>query len=286
MRSLTTLLAWLITTVMLAVAVPATWMQHNLVEDDGFAALSQRAAQNPVLQTAVAGELASQAVWLIRERGFNVDYPRVRDIATAYTASPAFPPRFARVMAGVHRNMFAENGSDEWDIDLAAMLDDREFRPTMTDYDVQEPSALTAPVVVSAPEALRSGQLRLLADWSRRVGLGAGALAGLGALLTLAVARRRGLALAGLGVSGLLAAGIGGVGAAVVHRQLTAVLGASLNNTEATIRKIADVMVATGVNDLQHWLSLTAVAGAAVTVSGLAVMLLGRRRKSAGQVRA
>lgn len=279
MRILATLLAWLITTAMLAVAVPIAWVQLNLVDDNGFAALSQRAAHNPALQAAVAGELANQAVWLIRERGLAVDYSQVRDITAAYTAGPAFPPRFARAMQGAHHSMFADDGSGEWVIDLSAMLGDTAFRSaqsTATDYDVSEP--LAPPLAVSAPESLPAGPLHALAGWGRWVSLGAAVLTGVGALLTLLAARRRGRALTGLGVSALLAGAIGWAGVEVVRRYLNDAFSATLN--EAAVHRIADAMVVTGVAGLHQWLNLTLAAGGVLVAVGVIVATLGGLRKS------
>lgn len=279
MRTLAALLAWLITTAALAVAVPAAWVQLNLVDDNGFTALSQQVAQRPALQTAVAGELATQAVGLIRERGLAVDYAQVRDVAAAYTAGPAFPPRFARVMQGVHRGMFTDDGSGEWVVDLAAMLNDSAFQPTMSDYDVAEPSTLTAPLTVAVPESLRAAQLRKLADGWRWLSIGAVALTGVCAVLTLVAARRRGRAVAGLGIAALAAGGAGWAGAEVVRGYLTGALDTGLNNSQAAVRRIADAMVATGIDGVHHWLTVTLAAGAVLVVLGAAVTLLGGLRK-------
>lgn len=266
------MLAWLVTTVLLAVAVPTAWVQHNLVDDDGFAALSQRAAQHPALQAAVAGELATQGVWLIREHGIPADYAQVRGVAAAYTAGPEFPPRFARAMQGVHHGMFTGDGTDEWIVDLSPMLGDSVFQPSRTDYDVAEPATLAVPV----PESLRAGPLRVLADWSRWVSLGAVVLTGVFALLTLLAARRRGKALTGLGVSALLVGALGWAGVEVGRR----FLNETVDNAGAVVHRITDVMVATGVDSLHEWLNLTLAAGGVLVVLGVAVGVLGGLRKS------
>ena len=60
MRFVATVLMWLITTVLLALAVPAAWVQQHLVDTDGYAALAQKAATDLGLQAATAGELTTQ----------------------------------------------------------------------------------------------------------------------------------------------------------------------------------------------------------------------------------
>ena len=44
MRFVLTALLWIVTTVLLAVAVPAAWAQQNVVDEDGYARLAQDAA--------------------------------------------------------------------------------------------------------------------------------------------------------------------------------------------------------------------------------------------------
>ncbi|MGH3633251.1 MAG: hypothetical protein ACRDTS_03960, partial [Mycobacterium sp.] len=124
MRFAATVLLWLLTTAALAVAVPAAWAQHNIVDVDGYAALAESAAADPALQTAAASELSSKATALINDHGYRVDSQLVHRIATAYTAGPAFPPQFAQANRLAHRWLFNGTQSGPWVIDLAPMLND------------------------------------------------------------------------------------------------------------------------------------------------------------------
>jgi asparagine synthetase B (glutamine-hydrolysing) len=90
---------WLITTLLLAVAVLAAWAQQHLVDRDGYSALAQRAAADPGLQSAMAGELTAQVGLL----GSSVDSSVVSRIAAAYTSSSAFPEQFAQANEFAHR---------------------------------------------------------------------------------------------------------------------------------------------------------------------------------------
>ena len=60
MRFVATMLLWLVTTVLLAAAVPAAWAQQHLVDEGGFAALAQKAAGTTQLQDAMANEIGAQ----------------------------------------------------------------------------------------------------------------------------------------------------------------------------------------------------------------------------------
>lgn len=276
MRTLAALLSWLITTATLAVAVPTAWAQRNLVDANGFAALTQRAAEDPVLKSAVAGELTTHMVQLIRANGYDVYPALVRDVAAAYTAGSSFPPQFAQASLVAHRWLFTDEGNGDWVIDLAPMLDDSAFQPMLGDYHVQPPSGLTVPLTAGASEPLRAGQLRPLADWGPSVILGAAVLTGVGALLTLIAAHRRGKALSWLGVSALLAGAGGWVGIEVGRRYLNEALNATVGDT----RRIADVVVAEAVHSLHGWLNLALAAGGVLVVCGVLVATLGGLRKS------
>src|SRR5699024_6888558 len=126
------------------------------------------------------------------------DASQLRDVATEYTAGPSFPPQFAQANRGAHRAMLAGDHTGSWVIDLAPMLTNS-FAGLLSRFNIAAPS--TIPLTVALPEPLTAGQLQAVAGWGRWATLGAMAVTGAGALLTLFAARRRGRALAALGVS-------------------------------------------------------------------------------------
>ena len=177
MRFAVTVVLWLATTVALAAAVPAAWTQLHVVDADGYAALAQRAAADPALQSAMASELTTRAMALVAARAggrFPVDGAQVHDAAVAFTAGRAFPPLFAHANRAVHGWLFDDPGrSDgEWAVDLAPMLRDSAIAPLLSRQHVTVPPTLTVPVTASMPHALRRGQLRRLSAWAPWVTLG------------------------------------------------------------------------------------------------------------------
>ncbi len=280
MRFALTVLLWLFTTATLAVAVPTVWAQVHVVDVNGYAAMARRAAGDPELQAAVASELATRATVLINQRGYRVDSARVHGVAVGYTASPDFPSQFADANRLAHDWMFtgayAQSEGDQWVVDLAGMLKDSAFESLLAAYHVQVPDTVRVPVTVVTPKALRSGELQLVARWGLWVSIGVTALAGFGALLTLAAARSRGRALAGLGISALLVGAAGWVGIEVARRRIDD----TLNDTTGDIRRIADVMIGEARGSLHHWLDLTLAAGGGLVVLGVLAALLGSLRKS------
>ncbi|MGH3530967.1 MAG: hypothetical protein ACRDSX_03380 [Mycobacterium sp.] len=278
MRLAVAVLLWLLSTMALAVAVPTAWAQKNVIDADGYAAMAQKAASDPALQAAAASELTTRAKTLINQRGYAVDSSEVHDVAAAYTAGPDFPPQFAQANRLMHSWVFtgadAQADGDQWVINLAQMLNDTAFQQMLANFNVRVPSKVTVPVTVSTPEVLQPGKLRPLATWGPWVSAVAAGLTGIGALLTLAAARSRGRALAGLGVSALLV-GAGGWAAIELARRH---INDALNHTTGDIRRIADVMVGDAESSLHHWLNLTLAAGGALVVVGVFVAVLGSLR--------
>ncbi len=280
MRFLTTLFLWLLTTVLLAAAVPGLWAQKNVIDAAGYSSFAEAAAKDPQLQKAVAGELTTQVTALVRDNGGEVNADMVRGTANAYTAGEDFPGQFARANEIAHTWLFTdrirrdEGGS--WVIDLAPMLADSSFEDTLSNFNVAVPQTLTVPIASEPPSGLEPGRLRPLATWGPWVSVGTTVLAGVFALLTLAVARSRGKALAALGISALLVGAAGWAGLEVARRYIND----ALNHTSGDIRAIADAMVGHGIGSLHQWLNLTLAAGGGLVVLGVVVAMLGGLRRS------
>jgi hypothetical protein len=278
-RFAVTVLLWLFTTAALAVAAPAAWTQTHIVDVNGYTAMAQKAASDPALQAAVASELATRAMVLINQRGYKVDSAQVHDVAAGYTAGPDFPPQFADANRLAHSWMFtgasARSEGGQWVVDLAGMLKDRAFASMLSTYNVQVPETLKVPVTVSTPKVLQPGILRPLVTWGPWVSIAAAVLTGIGALLTLAVARSRGRALAGLGISALLVGAAGWAAIELARRRIKD----ALNHTTGDIRRIADVMVGKVESSLHQWLDLTLAVGGVLVVLGVLAAVLGTLRK-------
>lgn len=272
MRLVATVLMWLITTALLAVAVPAVWAQQNLVDGAGYAALAQKAAVDPELQSAMATELTTRVGLL----GSGVDSTIVSRIAAAYTASTVFPGQFAIANGFAHRWLFTDTVASSvdpqgrWVIDLAPMLSDTAFSQTLRDYNITVGSAVPMPLTDSAPAALRPGALREVGVWAPWVSMGVAVLAAASALLTIYLARNRGRILAALGISALI---VGAAGWAAIEFAQRRVRDA-LNQTSGNLRVVADVMVATVEDSMHQWLNVTLIVGGGLVIVGVIVGLL------------
>lgn len=283
MRFLAALLFWLIATVLLAAAVPATWAQHTVVSEGGYAALSATAAKDPRLQEAMASELTTQITELAADNGYNLGNTQlVRGVTAAYTANPGFPGQFALANRIAHRWMFTdsiarEQGSDDrWLVDIAPMLSDDSLRQTLGNLNLDVPETLTVPITVPESSSLRPGELKMLSTWGPWASIGACVLTAVFALLTLATARSSGKAIAALGVSALLVGAAGWAGIEMGRRYIDD----ALSSTTGDIRQVADVMVSTAEASLHQWLNLTLAAGGVLAVFGILVSMLGGLRRN------
>ncbi|ORB74029.1 hypothetical protein [Mycobacterium scrofulaceum] len=268
---------WLATTVALAVAIPAAWLQCNVVSEGGYAALARRAAADPALQSAAADELTNRAAALVAAHngGQPVDSAELHEAASAFTAGPAFPASFAEANRAAHRWLFTAAGAGgSWAVDVAPMLRDASMQPILRRHNVKVPAALTVPLTASAPKTLRRGRLRPLATWGPWVSAGAAALSAVCAVLTLAAARRRGKALTSLGVCALLVGAGGWAGIEIAGRYVND----ALNHTTGDIRRIAEVMVGHAEAGMHRWLDATLLAGAGLVLAGVLLALLGGLR--------
>lgn len=263
---------WIVTTIVVAAAIPAMWAQQNLVSERGYAALAQRAAADPALQSAMADELTNQ----VGRLGSDVDPAFVSGIAGTYTASPSFPGQFAQANRFAHRWLFTDSipadvdAQGRWVIDLAPMLSDAAFTQTLRDYRISVPSAIPIPVTDKAPAVLRPGALSSYAGWAPWVSGGLAVLAAGAAILTMLCARGRGKALAALGVSGLLVGATGWAAMEYAQRYLRR----ALDGTSGNLRTVADAMVATAQTSAHQWLNVTLIVGGGLVIVGVIVSLL------------
>lgn len=275
MRFLLTALLWLMTTVLLAVAVPAMWAQQNIVSEQGYAELAASAATDTRLRDAMADELTTQIVALAADRGYGLNETLVHQVAASYTGNAGFPGQFAQANRIAHRWEFSDdvphaNADNQWLIDIAPMLSDPSLAATLGTLDLDVPDTLMVPVTVPSPE-LRPGRLQAVATWGPWISIGAALLTGVFALLTLAASRSRGKGLAALGVSALLVGAGGWAGLEVANRPIDR----ALERAEGNFRRIADEMVIHAEASLHHWLNLTLAAGAVLIVTGVVASMLG-----------
>lgn len=282
MRFVATLLAWLVTTVALAIAVASGWAQHTIVDRDGYADFAASAARDPQLQQAMASLLTTEIVSFAADEGYGDLNPvLVSSVTTLYTQNAGFPGQFAQANRIAHGFLFTDTvqrdqqSGDRWLVDIAPMLTDPSLRESLGNLNLEVPETLNVPVTVPESSGLRPGQLRPLATWGPFVSIGAAVLTAVCALLTLASARSRGKAIGALGVSALVVGAAGWAGIEVGRTYVDDALA----KTQGDVRALAETMFGHAVDSLHQWLNLTLAAGAALVLLGVFVAMFGGMRK-------
>lgn len=277
MRTFVSAVAVLIGLVLAAVAVPAMWVDRNVVQEDGFVAFTAPLGKDPVFQqrlaSAAVGSLGAERIPEVL-RGLVA--PILESAAQSLTSMPGYPDAWTETLRRSHRLNFADpqlpaeaDGGTTLTLDLA---------PLVTLVAKQVGDATTLPL--EAPEKLLitigQPEHRQILD---RVSAFApmGYAAAVGALiafaLAFAAARRRWTVIAGIGVGALVLAGAwmlaaDGVGGAVTRT--------SSGNEVAEIFKSEFVSAAS--KSFAQWTLAAAVVGGVLLVAGLLARFVGRRR--------
>ena len=280
MRFVLTALLWLLTTVALAVALPAAWAQQNVVDVDGYAAFAQRAAADPAVQEAVAAELTTQLVTLAANSGYDVRTDLFGVAGERVHPQCGLPRSVRRRSTGSRTAGCSPTRSSSPTRPGGGWSTCRRCWPTvrssrrLQDFGIQAPSSLRGPADRERAR-IRCGPASCdqLATWGPWVSVGATMLAGVSR-----TAHPGGRPLAAvkhwlaLGVSALLVGAAGWAGLEVGRRYLNT----ALNNTTGEIRQIADALVSQAiVGSMHQWLNLTLAVGGVLVVLGVIVTLLG-----------
>jgi hypothetical protein len=267
MRTLLAALTWLVAVVAAVITVPTLWIASHVADEQGYVDFTRPFVDDTELQKALAAQVSDDV-------GSAAGLPDAASAAVAqvvakYAAQLADDPGFADAWEDsqrrTHRLTYA-HATDRRTVDVgpnASFIVKKASGALPVPVDV--PSTLKVPVYDSPDREV----LDRVEDTpgQARIGL---VVAGVAALLCLLLARRRGLALAGLGVGALLAAG--------VLRMATGwAVPEVLDRTPARTpfaREMRDLLVDRASDSLNGWLLVLAIAGVAVTVAGL--LLRGR----------
>ena len=110
MRTFVSAAAVLVGLLMAAVAVPAMWVDRNIVQEDGFVALTAPLGKDPAFQqrlaTAAVGTLASGAN--IPDVVKELARPILDNAAQSLTGLPGYPDAWAETLRKSHRLTFAD----------------------------------------------------------------------------------------------------------------------------------------------------------------------------------
>lgn len=282
MRTFVSAVAVLIGLAMAAVAVPAMWVDRNLVQEDGFVALTAPLGKDPTFQR----RLATAAVNAI---GFGdqqipdalaaVVKPILEDAAQSLTSTPGYSDAWAETVRRSHRLSFADprtlppeaDGATSLTLDVAPLVG-------LVVKRISESS----PVPLKAPDEVRIGigqsnQRQLIERVSAYAPMGSAVAVGsaIAFIMAFVAAQRKWTVLAGAGIGALGLAAVWKFGADAAGR---AVLGAGGGNDVAAIFKREFVDASTA--SFGQWIVVALVAGAVLLVAGIVLRVVGYRRSA------
>ncbi|WP_211880764.1 hypothetical protein [Pseudarthrobacter albicanus] len=279
MRTFVSAAAVLIGLLMAAVAVPAIWVDRNIVREDGFVALAAPLGQDPVFQrrlaTAAVGSLGVEH--RIPEVVAELARPILDNAAQSLAGMPGYPGAWAETLRRSHRLTFADPGTLPPEAAGATALT-LDVAPLVGLVAKQVSDATNLPL--AAPEQVlihigKSNQRQAVERVAAYAPMGYAVATGAGIafLLALVAARRRWTVLAGTGAGALVLAGAWKLAADAGGGALA---GASSGNEMADIftREFASA----SAGSFGQWILTVALAGGVLLVVGLLVRAAGGRR--------
>jgi hypothetical protein len=286
LRTFVSAAAVLVGLLMAAVAVPAMWVDRNIVQEEGFVALTAPLGKNPAFQqrlaTAAVDGLASGAG--IPAALTELARPVLDHAAQSLTGLPGYSEAWAETLRKSHRLTFADPSTLPPEVDGTSSLT-LDVAPLVGLVAKQVAEATTLPLEAPGQVLIHIGQsnqrqlierVTVYAPMGYAVAVGAG----IAFVLAFVAARRRWAVLVGMGVGALVLAGAWKLASDAAG---AAVAGTSSGNDVAELFK--NEFVEASSASFGQWIVVAAVAGAALLAAGVAVRVAGGRKRGMSEHR-
>ena len=280
MRTFVSAVAVILGLLLSAVALPAIWMDRNVVQEEGFVALSAPLGRDADFQQRLAAAaVATIDTSSVPDALAGVVKPVVEAAARSLTGLPGYQAAWEETLRKSHRLSFAAPASRPSGADSASPLT-LDVAPLVA-LAAGELSHTTGLPLEAPDQTLISFGQPDQRQWIERVtayaplGYSLASGAGIAFALALVSARRRWTVLFSAGVGALLLAAMWTFGTQLVR---DVVLGISSGNEVADMFK--DQFVAAGSGSFQSWASGAAVAGGVLLVGGLVTRIASRGRRA------
>ncbi|KRE79763.1 hypothetical protein [Arthrobacter sp. Soil763] len=283
MRTFVSAVAVLLGLAMAAVAVPAIWVDRNIVQEDGFVALTARLGKDPAFQRRLATAAVNNISFgdqQLPDALAGVVKPVLEDAAQSLTSMPGYSEAWAETLRRSHRLSFADPRTLPADVDGTTSLT-LDVAP-LVGLVVKKVSE-ASPVPLSAPGEVRIGigqsnQRQLIERVTAYAPMGSPVAIGAAVafLLAFVAARRKWTVLAAAGAGTLVLAGVWKLGVEAAGR---AVQGTGNSSDVAEIFKREFVAASTA--GFGEWLTAALVVGGGLLLSGVAVRAVGGRKPGA-----
>ncbi|MGV9827743.1 MULTISPECIES: hypothetical protein [unclassified Gordonia (in: high G+C Gram-positive bacteria)] len=269
MRTFFSALFGLIAMVAIVVAVPSIWITERIVDTDGFTSLIAPVAGDQQVKDYMASQITDQ---IASQTSLPGTRALVEPLAQRYTDSAQFPADFLDVVAQQHAWLFDEptGSSSTMQLDITKMVN-RVIASSGIGITINGPVLIP---VSDGGTGLQAGSYHDAGRVVTVAGYTSAAVAVVAGLLALLIGRRRGTVLAWLGVGAVLA----GVTCWVIAIYYASYVKESISPSSNSAKPVADLVIDTASNQLQHVGLITGLVGAAVVVVGVLARLVGGRR--------
>ncbi|HKU01464.1 MAG TPA: hypothetical protein VJQ80_01480 [Arthrobacter sp.] len=283
MRTFVSALATVLGILLAAVAVPAIWVDRNIVQEDGFVRLAAPLGKDPEFQR----KLAAAAVGTIDTGsvpGFlsGLVEPMLEKAAESLTGLSGYPAAWEETLRRSHRLSFADPAAASQDGAPASSLT-LDVAPLVALGSEEISRATRLPLNPPEQTLINVGQ-PAQREWTERLATYApmGYVLAIGSavafLLALVAARRRWTVLLAAGLGGLAVAGLWGLGL-----QLGSARAQATDTGNAIANMFRDEFLAAASTDFQTWITTTAVAGGALVAAGIVTLFASRKRVGASR---
>jgi len=270
LRSFVSAAAVILGLLLAAVALPAIWVDRNIVQEDGFVSLAAPLGKDAVFQQ----RLASAAVGShdpegqIPEPLANLVQPILDSAATSLTTMPGYPAAWEETLRKSHRLNFAAAGEATPE-DAPSTSLTLDVAPLVGLLTQQISEATNVPLEAPDQTLIDIGQpsQRQLADQASAyapIGYALAAGSGIALLLALIAARRRWTVLVGTGAGALVLAAVWKLGS---DAAALAVGGTASGDEVADLFK--SEFIAASSDRFGQWILATVIAGAVLIVAGV-----------------
>ncbi|WP_258802786.1 hypothetical protein [Pseudarthrobacter sp. NS4] len=278
MRTIVSAVATVLGVLLAAVAVPAIWLDRNIVQEDGFVGLAAPLGKNTEFQqqlaVAAVGTIDTSAV-----PGFLADLvqPVLEDAARSLTGLPGYPAAWEETLRKSHR-LSVPDGPEEPGASGGVTSLTLDVAPLVALGAEEISRATRLPLDPPAETLINVGQPEHR-EWAERLATYAplgyvfAAGAAIAFLLALVAARRRWTVLVGAGLGGLLLAGLLALGA-----QLGSARALATDTGNEVANMFRDGFVASANADFLGWTAATAITGGVLLLLGTVAGIASRKR--------
>ncbi len=279
MRTFVSAIALILGVLLSAVAVPAIWLDRNIVQEDGFVALAAPLGKDDAFQQRLAAAAVGTIdTGAIPEALTGLVQPVLDAAAGSMTRLPGYRAAWEETLRKSHRLSFADPRSLPPEVASTTSLT-LDVAPLVA-LGTEEISKATGLPLDTPDQTLinigQSNQRQLIERVSAYAPMGYSLAigAGIALLLALVAARRRWAVIFTAGAAALLLAGLWAAGSQLAR---DAVLGTASGNEVADMFKNEFATAAS--NSFQTWILASLVSGGVLLVAGLVVRIASPGRR-------